>query len=73
MLSRKPSRDCFAYEWVNRSYASDETCGAVVDVRKGCRMDKYSCVTVKDVFYSVPEELVREDGHGQGLPSTRCQ
>ncbi len=30
----------------------------VADVREGCRVDKYSCVTVEGVRYSVPEELV---------------
>ena len=30
----------------------------VADVREGCRVDKYSCVTVDGARYSVPEELV---------------
>ena len=30
----------------------------VADVREGCRVDKYSCVTVGGCRYSVPEELV---------------
>ena len=30
----------------------------VADVREGCRVDKYSCVTVDGSRYSVPEELV---------------
>lgn len=30
----------------------------VADVREGCRVDKYSCVTVGRALYSVPEELV---------------